>query len=184
SARARRWLPLNSSRDHLRLACKDGLRDTSPSCAGSCRMVRVSLCAIIAANYLPYARVLADSFFTHHPDGSLTVLVVDDEDRRVVPDDPRIDWWRLADLGLTRREIHRLAGIYDVTELSTAVKPLFLRRLLDEGHREVVFLDPDIRVFAPLDEVIPLARRHGIVLTPHTTAPYPRDGRQIDGRFV
>jgi glycosyltransferase involved in cell wall biosynthesis/2-polyprenyl-3-methyl-5-hydroxy-6-metoxy-1,4-benzoquinol methylase len=144
----------------------------------------VSVCAIIASNYLPYARVLADSFFAHHPDGSLTVLVVDDEDRRMVPDDPRIEWRRLADIGVDAREIHRLAGIYDVTELSTAVKPLLLRRLLDEGRREVIFLDPDIRLYAPLDDVIALADRHGIVLTPHTTRPFPRDGRQVDARFV
>jgi glycosyltransferase involved in cell wall biosynthesis/SAM-dependent methyltransferase len=147
-------------------------------------MVSVRVCAIIAGNYLPYARVLADSFFAQHPAGSLTILVIDDEERRVVPDDPRIDWRRLADLGIAQREIHRLAGIYDVTELATAVKPLLLRTLLDEGAGEVIFLDPDICLYAPLDEVIPLVRQHGIVLTPHATQPFPRDGRQIDGRFV
>jgi hypothetical protein len=134
-------------------------------------MVSVRVCAIIAGNYLPYARVLADSFFAQHPAGSLTLLVIDDEDRRVVPDDPRIDWRRLADLGIDQREIHRLAGIYDVTELATAVKPLLLRTLLDEGHGEVIFLDPDICLYAPLDDVIPLVRHHGIVLTPHATQP-------------
>src|SRR5882672_2591751 len=97
----------------------------------------ISVCAIIAGNYLPYVRVLADSFFAHHPGGSLTVLLVDDEARQLDPGDARIDWWRLSDIGLERDEIHRLAGIYDVTELSTAVKPLLLRRLLDEGRGEV-----------------------------------------------
>ena len=96
------------------------------------RMVTsLSACTIIAGNYLPFARVLAESFFAHHPDGSFTVLVIDDEQRELQRREiTSIDWRRLSDIGLDPHEIHRLAGIYDVTELSTAVKPLFLRRLL------------------------------------------------------
>ena len=37
----------------------------------------ITACTIIAGNYLAHARVLAESFFTHHPDGSFTVLVVE-----------------------------------------------------------------------------------------------------------
>ena len=84
----------------------------------------------------------------------------------------------------TRAEIGRLAGIYDVTELATAVKPLLLRRLLDDSGREVIYLDPDIRIFASLQPVADLAAAHGIVLTPHTTRPYPDDEREIDAFFV
>src|SRR5437899_1455790 len=127
----------------------------------------LSACTIIARNYLPFARVLADSFLAHHPGGSFTVLLIDDEDRRVEHDHTPIDWRRLTDLGLDRLEIRRLAGIYDVTELATAVKPLLLRHLIDEGRGEVVYLDPDIWVHHSLNDIAPLARRHGIVLTPH-----------------
>ena len=144
----------------------------------------VNACTIIARNYLAFAKVLADSFLAHHPNGSFTVLVIDDERRSLTPDKGPIDWRRLGDIGLDEREIHRLAGIYDVTELATAVKPVLLRRLLDEGRDHVVFLDPDTRVYASLADLIPLARKHGIVLTPHTTHPYPRDERRIDGFFV
>ena len=144
----------------------------------------LSACTIIARNYSPFARVLADSFFAHHPDGTFTVLIIDDEGREFVPEDPRIDWRRLSDIGIERTEIHRLAGIYDVTELATAVKPQLLLRLLDEGKDSVVYLDPDIRIFDSLDEVPSLAARHAIVLTPHTLQPFPRDGRRVDGLFV
>src|SRR4051794_36127242 len=135
----------------------------------------VNACTIIAANYLAYARVLADSFLTHHPDGAFTVLVIDD-----LPEgntrEPRITWLRLADVGLEEDEIRRLAGIYNVTELSTAVKPLLLRRQLDDGAGEVIYLDPDIRVYGSLSGVADLARRHEIVVTPHTMRPFPADG--------
>jgi glycosyltransferase involved in cell wall biosynthesis/SAM-dependent methyltransferase len=144
----------------------------------------LNACTIIACNYLPFAKVLADSFLTHHRDGTFTILLIDDEQRRFTPGDNRIDWRRLTDIGLDPVEVRRLAGIYDVTELATAVKPMLLRRLLDEGRREVVYLDPDIRIYDSLEEVAALARKYGIVLTPHTMRPFPKDERQIDGLFV
>lgn len=143
-----------------------------------------SACTIIAGNYLVSARVLVDSFFAHHPQGSFTVLVVDDEDRRLAMNDARVDWRRLGDIGLDTAEIHRLAGIYDVTELSTAVKPRLLQCLLDEGRSEVIYLDPDIYIYDSLADIVLLAAQHGIVLTPHTTVPFPDDGRQVDALFV
>jgi hypothetical protein len=147
----------------------------------------INACTIIAGNYLAAARVLAESFFAHHSDGSFTVLIVDDEERDLVPVgefDHRIAWWRLADLGLDTPEIHRLAGIYDVTELSTGVKPLFLRRLIETHESAVIYLDPDIRVFGSLAYVAQLADRHELVLTPHITQSIPDDGRQVDALFV
>ena len=136
-------------------------------------------CTIIACNYLPFATVLADSFFAHHPGSTFTILLIDDERGERRPEDPRIEWRTLGSLGLDAKEIRRLAGIYDVTELATAVKPLLLQQLLARSNEPVLYLDPDIRIYAPLDEAFDRAARHGIVLTPHSMQPYPRDGRQV-----
>jgi glycosyltransferase involved in cell wall biosynthesis/2-polyprenyl-3-methyl-5-hydroxy-6-metoxy-1,4-benzoquinol methylase len=145
----------------------------------------LNACTIIACNYLPYARVLAESFRAHHPHGQFTILLIDDEAHAFTPPaEDRILWRRLSEIGLEPGEILRLAGIYDVTELATAVKPVLLRKMLDEGRDEVVYLDPDIRIYDSLDEVARLAAEHGIVLTPHTMQPYPNDERQIDPFFI
>src|SRR5262245_31929959 len=101
-------------------------------------------CTICAGNYLAYARVLAESFHLHHPDGTFVVLLIDAEPRHMAPDGGRIVWRGLQDIGLDDAEIRRLAAIYDVRELSTAVKPLLLRYLLDSGSDAVMYLDPDI----------------------------------------
>src|SRR5208282_3516429 len=45
------------------------------------------------------------------------------------------------------------------------------------GASSVLYLDPDIQVFHPLDDVARLAEERGIVLTPHVLRPMPRDGR-------
>ncbi len=141
-------------------------------------------CTICACNYLAYARVLAASFHAHHPDDTFVVLLIDDEQRRLPPGDGRIVWRRLRDIGLDEQEMRRLAAIYDVRELSTAVKPLLLRHLLDEGADAVMYLDPDIRIYESLGPVWDLAARHGIVLTPHTMQPFPKDGSPVDSFYI
>jgi len=133
----------------------------------------VNACTIIARNYLPHARVLAESFHEHHPGGGFTVLVIDDtgsEDRSGEP----FAILSPYEIGIDRAEMHRMALIYDVKEFATALKPWLLEHLLSESDHAIYF-DPDIEVFAPLDDIAELARSHGIVLTPHTTEPLPRD---------
>ena len=140
----------------------------------------VTACSIIARNYLAHARVLAASFFAHHPQGRFTLLLIDDEGRQFSGADESFRCLRLSDIGLDSSQIGQLAAIYDVTELATAVKPRFLRHLLGEGASDVIYLDPDIKIYGPLDEASRLARQHGIVLTPHTTIPFVRDGRWVN----
>jgi glycosyltransferase involved in cell wall biosynthesis len=106
----------------------------------------------------------------------LSVLVIDaDADTpRAAAREP-FDVLTPADVGLDRTEFHRMAAIYDLLELATAIKPWLLRHLVG-ADSTVVYLDPDIEVFSPIDEVWELAAEHGIVVTPHSTTPLPRDG--------
>ena len=70
--------------------------------------------------------------------------------------------------------------MYDITELATAVKPWLLEHLLAEHDTPVSYFDPDIRFYAPVDEINALAIEHELVLIPHITAPIPDDGEQPD----
>jgi glycosyltransferase involved in cell wall biosynthesis len=142
-------------------------------------MTTTTTCTIIARNYLAHARVLAQSFSEHHPGERLQVLVIDDTDVALARGDEAFDTISPFELPMTRRTLHDMAMCYDVMELATALKPTLLRLLLERtGGEPVVYLDPDILVLAALDEVAPLAKKHGIVLTPHTVTPMPRDGRK------
>lgn len=144
----------------------------------------VNACTIVARNYLPHARVLAASFRQHHPEGEFSVLIIDDEQRELDASGEPFTSLRLADIGLSIDEIGRLAGIYDVTELATAVKPRLLAWLLASGRDHIIYLDPDIKIYDTLDGIARLAAEHDIVLTPHTMVPVPRDGRRIDGLHI
>jgi glycosyltransferase involved in cell wall biosynthesis len=143
----------------------------------------LNICTIIARNYAAHARVLARSFAATHPDGHCSVLVVDDEDGYLDPTAEPFELIRLDEIGLPDPE--RMAAFYNVLELSTAVKPWLLRHLLDrDGVEAVTYLDPDIRVEDSLKEADNLAIKHGAVLTPHLTAPLPRDGRKPSERDI
>jgi glycosyltransferase involved in cell wall biosynthesis/SAM-dependent methyltransferase len=134
-----------------------------------------SICTIVARNYIAHARVLASSFLEAHPDGTCTVLVIDDPAGFIDPAGEPFEVLTIGEIGLPDPE--RMAASYDVMELSTAVKPWLLRTLLARpGVDSVAYLDPDIQVFAPLDEIFERAARHDVVLTPHFTKPLPRDG--------
>lgn len=135
----------------------------------------MKFCTVVARNYLAHARVLAASLKHSDPDASLAVLVLDD-DRGEIDDEAEIfDVVRPGDLDMDAREYHSMATIYTVLELATAVKPWLLRFVL-EHDGVACYLDPDIEAFASLAEIDQLARRHSIVLTPHTTSAIPRDG--------
>ena len=134
-------------------------------------------CTVIASNYLAYARVLAASVRAHHPDDTFSVLVIDPAP--VESTDGDFEVLRPADIGLAGEEFRRMAALYSVVELATAVKATLLRSLLEAHGEAVCYLDPDIEVFSRLEGLEELVERHGIALTPHTTTPYPRDGKDI-----
>jgi glycosyltransferase involved in cell wall biosynthesis len=143
----------------------------------------MNACTIIARNYLPYARVLADSFLSNHPGGRFTTLVLDLGPGESLESDEPFGSIGPYDIGIERHEVDRMAMIYDVKELATAVKPALLQTLLaDDDH--AVYFDPDIQVFRPLDDIAQLAREHSIVLTPHATRPLPRDDRLPDEKMI
>lgn len=135
----------------------------------------VIACTTVARNYLPFARVLAESYLEHHPGHEFVVLVTDG-----VPAGATGDGYRLAGpelLDVDKDDYLRMATSYSVAELASAVKPLLLRQLLTRAD-VVVHLHPDIRFFAPIPEVAELAARADIVLTPRFLAPLPRDHKE------
>jgi glycosyltransferase involved in cell wall biosynthesis len=137
----------------------------------------MQICTIVARNYLAYARVFAESFLAQDPAGECLVLVIDDVNGEVDEAQEPFSVLRPPDLDIERFE--GMTAMYDVTELATAVKPWLLEYMLARSEgAPVAYFDPDIRFYAPIDEIERLATEHGLVLIPHITAPIPDDGKQ------
>ena len=132
-------------------------------------------CTIIARNYLSHARILARSYLEQHPGAPFYLLVVDGLPQGVDAGVEGVHVLGLDDLDLP--SVYEMSFKYDVTELSTAVKPTLLALLIERfGERRVCYIDPDIWVMRPLTEVAEALRTSEIVLTPHLSGPIPDDG--------
>lgn len=135
----------------------------------------MNVCTVITASHTARARVLARSLREHHPGSTLTALVADDTDDRLDPAGEPFEIVTPEAIGC--EPFDAMAERYTVLELATALKPWLLEAMLRRDDH-AVYLDADVEVAGDLTEVAELAAEHGIVLTPHTLRPIPRDGRQ------
>ncbi len=136
---------------------------------------------IVSRNYFAYVRTLGDSLAASNPDVAFHVLLVDRKDPDFEARHPqyRITW--VEDLGIA--DFERIAFKYDILELNTNVKPTFALRLVKE-HTKVVYLDPDIFVYASLRPIFDMLDRHAVVLTPHITRPIEDDRLPGEQEFM
>lgn len=142
-------------------------------------MPKLAACTIIAKNYLPFARTLAWSFRRHHPHVEFFVLLVDTIDGRFDPAREEFALIALDQLdNLPDRQ--ELCFRYNVMELNTAMKPFLLEYLFrTHGVERLLYIDPDIFVYRPLDAVYRMLDDHDVVLTPHITRPMPADDTNV-----
>ena len=131
----------------------------------------IAACTIISPNYLAFARCLASSYLEHHPGHRFFALLVAD-----LPDTSLFAGEMFEPVALTEIGLADLRGEamkYDILELNTNVKPAFLQYLFRaHGLEQVVYLDPDICVYSPLEPVFAsLEGGATVVLTPHLTTP-------------
>lgn len=128
----------------------------------------------ITTNYLPKARVLAESIRRHGPEFRIHLVLCDEPppkfDLAVEPFDGLIT---LADL-----QFKDPAWLFShsVVELCTAVKGAALQYIFDaQGAEKVFYFDPDIAVFGRLDELVAALDGHCALLTPHQCVPEVED---------
>ncbi len=133
------------------------------------------VCTVINKAWLAHARALAESLQAHEPDARMSVLIVDAIDGFI---DPAQEPFEV--LGPQDLEIEDFEGMsvrYDLTELCCALKPWIILHLLKAGEA-VVYLDSDMRVFAPLREIEQALEVDPFLLTPHLLDPLPDNGRE------
>ena len=124
-------------------------------------------------SYLSRARVLLESVRRVHPDWAMWAVVVDeapegvDEAAALAGFDGVL---KVAELGVPG--VMSWLFQHDVVEACTAVKGAAMVRLLERGAGRVVYFDPDIALFNPVEGL----DRGSIVLTPHQLEP--NDDRQ------
>jgi glycosyltransferase involved in cell wall biosynthesis len=138
-------------------------------------MTEPAIFTIVSNNYLHFARTLLQSAAKYHPQSLLYCVIVDTDPE---PSSALAQEFRVISLDqLKLPDGDDFLFQYNVLELNTAVKPWALQHLLEQGHDQVFYIDPDIQIHNPLSEVQDLLRQGAdIVLTPHLLAPMTDEG--------
>lgn len=134
--------------------------------------------------YLSRARTLADSVKRIHPDWHMCLVCPD-----TPPDGVAIDWtaekfdsvMTLDDLEIP--DVRSWLFRHNVIELCTAVKGRALQVLQARGFKQVLYIDPDIVVFSPLNSLLELFSSYSVLLTPHQLRPEATDRAVIDNEW-
>ena len=130
---------------------------------------------IVSRNYAAQAATLMASLAAAEPSVRRVVVATDGP---IAFADPGIEVLDAAGLA---PDFAGMTAWYDALELNTAVKPSAFRALLARpGVTAAVYLDPDIFVYRPLDEVRSGLARAPLVLTPHITRPLAGEANPND----
>ncbi len=129
-----------------------------------------AIVTIVSNNYLHFARTLLQSVAQHHPQADRYCVIVDRDLSHANALTGEFQALKLSQLDLPDGDDFLFQ--YNVLELNTAVKPWALAHLVRQGYKNVLYIDPDIVLYRPLDEVFgPLHAGADLVLTPHLLAP-------------
>lgn len=125
----------------------------------------------ITANYIPKARVLATSVKQVHPEAQFHLVLSDVLPKSIVIENEPFD----SIITIEELPIPNLRSWifkHTIVEMCTGVKPFAFQEIIRRYNCEkVIFLDPDIVVFNPLDTILDKLDYYSIVLTPHQTEP-------------
>jgi hypothetical protein len=124
-----------------------------------------------AVNYLPKVRMLCASIRKHHPEAAIHLALADERPDWLKPEgEPFDSILEIATLGIPHWR--PWSFMHNIVELSTALKPFALRRLLAEpGCGKVLYFDPDMVLFSRVDDILDALDSANVAITPHQNKP-------------
>lgn len=132
--------------------------------------IAFTICSI---NYLAQARTLGQSLKRTNPDIQFFIGLVDilegvQLQKEYVSEFPMIEIDKIGISGF-----QEMCRRYNITELNTAVKPFYFTYFLNQypKARNVIYFDPDIIIYQPLDELLNRLEQYPAVVTPHICTP-------------
>ncbi|MCV6622353.1 MAG: hypothetical protein OIF51_11465 [Cellvibrionaceae bacterium] len=134
-------------------------------------MNKVHAYTSITKNYLPKARVLAQSLKKHNPDVSFDLVLSDDLPEGFdLAQEPFDNVIFAEDLAVDNFKAWVFS--HRVVELCTAVKGEALEHIFENyGAEKVFYFDPDMALFDTMEELCAELDNNDILLTPHQTEP-------------
>lgn len=134
-------------------------------------------------NYIPKARILGKSLQQFHPDLRFHLVLSDAiPDSIVIENEPFDSIITVSELDIPN--IQQWLFKHSVVELCTAVKGMAFNYIFNLYKCDrIIYFDPDIAIFSPLDELISNFDNHSILLTPHQLEPEKSPSAIIDNEI-
>lgn len=143
---------------------------------------RRAILTVVTLSHVKYAQALARSCIAQEPECNFYVAVVDclskaelsEYSLKSMESPVGIHWLTLEDLHLP--DWRQMAFQYTPFEFVCACKPFAMRAVRQMGHVELVYVDADMWLYQPMNEVWEELKTASIILTPHLIQPLPDDG--------
>ncbi len=134
-------------------------------------MKKIHVFTSAACNYIPKVRVLVESIKKWHPEWVVHLALSDEVPEGIDLSSEPFDEIHPAS-SLNIPNFIGWAFCHTIVELSTAIKPFLLKKLLERDDcAGVIYLDPDTVIFSRLEEVLSALQESNIALTPHQIVP-------------
>ena len=138
---------------------------------------RRAILTVVTKSHLKYALTLARSCLTLESNCDFYIAVVDCLTTSELENEeyPKsIQWLSIEELQLP--DWRRMAFQYTPFEFVCACKPFAMKVPRQRGCTEIVYVDADMWLYQPMDDVWELLKTNAVLLTPHLCQPLPNDG--------
>jgi hypothetical protein len=138
---------------------------------------------ICSNNYLAQAIRLGQSLLYFNKDYKFIIGLVDRKSKSIDYNKIPFEILEVEEIGIDR--FNEMVMRYDIVELNTSVKPFYFKFFIYEGiYDSIIYMDPDIEVFAPLFELENELGIYDIIITPHFFTPINDDKWQAEEDFL
>ncbi len=185
-------LGVNPLAHYLKYGIKEGRRPApftasikprSEAAEGATPASQFTVFTICSRNFTAYAKTLFESISQYHPNAEMFMVLCDDVDSDYLKEDFPFKIITLSELDISN--VQEMAQRYNITEFNTAIKPFAFSYLFNKLEKEkVLYLDPDIILLSPLEEVVnEFSRGAECILTPHILEP-AENAEMSDNKFL
>jgi hypothetical protein len=134
-------------------------------------------------NYLAQALTLGLTLLKYNPDYKFIIGLVDKKSETF--DYSKIPYEIIEVEKINIPNFNEMVLRYDIVELNTACKPYYFKYFFSTTNAEsLIYLDPDIQIFASFSELERELMAFDIIITPHFTTPINDDKWQAEEDFL
>lgn len=132
-------------------------------------------------NHLARAFSLADSIEKYCPELQFFIGLIDEKG----PENNGVNYTIITAEDLELPFLTEMYNKYNTLELNSALKPYFAEHILKkESALNILYLDSDILLFSPLDEIFSIIDNNSILLTPHSLSTLAQGSKVDDRNFL